>query len=83
LSVAAMLGAAGVEGVSFRECQADAAQRGVDDTCRSALGTNPSLAGLGVGLMAGGALIGFHRPARTPQITIGRGGWFVSGGVSF
>src|SRR5258705_13876251 len=83
LSGAAMLGAGGVEGVSFRECKAAAAQRGATDNCRGALGTNPSLAGLGVGLMGGGALIGLHRPAPTPRITIGRGRWFVSGGVSF
>jgi hypothetical protein len=83
VSVAAALGAAGVEGVSFRQCQADAAQRGANDNCRGALGTNPSLAALGLGLMAGGTLIALQRPARTPQITIGPGRVFVSGGVSF
>jgi hypothetical protein len=83
VSVAAALGAAGVEGASFRQCRADASQRGVNDNCRSARGTNPSLAGLGLGLIGGGALIGLRRPARTPQITIGRGRLFVSGGVSF
>jgi hypothetical protein len=83
LSVAAMLGTAGVEGVSFRECQAAASQRGVSDDCRGALGTSPSLAGLGVGLIGAGALIALHRPARTPHITIGRGRWFVSHGISF
>ncbi|SRR6266576_2519224 len=50
VSVTAALGAAGVEGASFRQCRADASQRGANDNCRSALGTNPSLAGLGLGL---------------------------------
>ena len=83
VSVAAALGAAGVKGVNFRQCQADAAQRGANDSCRGALGTNPSLAALGLGLMAGGTLIALQRPARTPQNTIGPGRVFVSGGVSF
>jgi hypothetical protein len=83
ISVAAMYGTAGIEGPGFRSCRADAAMRGVDNDCRSRLATNPSLAGLGVGLMGGGLLIGLQRPARTPQITIGHGRLAVAGRVSF
>lgn len=83
ISVAAMLGTAGVEGARFRSCRADAVMRGADNDCRSELATNPSLAGLGVGLMGGGVLIGLHRPARTPQIEIGHGRLSVTGHVSF
>jgi hypothetical protein len=83
LSVAAMLRAAGVEGGAFQSCRADAVMRGIDNDCKDERAINPSLAGLGVGLMGGGLLIGLHRPARTPRITIGHGRLFVSGRVAF
>jgi hypothetical protein len=83
ISAAALLGAASIEGPSFLSCRADAVTRGTNNDCLGERTTNPSLAGLGVGLMGGGVLIGLHRPARSPQITIGRGRWSVGGRVSF
>jgi hypothetical protein len=83
ISLAAMYGTAGIEGADFRSCRADAVMRGADNDCQRERLANPSLLALGVGLMGGGLLIGLHRPARTPHITIGHGRVSVSGRVSF
>ena len=83
MSLAAAGGVAGVEGPRFQVCRADAASRGVHDDCLDERGTNPSLACVGVALMAGGVLVGLQRPARTPHIEFGRGRLSVVGRISF
>jgi hypothetical protein len=83
LSVGAMLGLAGIEGPGFVHCRADAVTRDVSNDCLDARAPNPSLVGIGVGLMGGGALIGLYRPPRTPQIQIGYRRLSVTGRVSF
>ena len=83
MSLAAADGIAALEGSGFQACRADAASRGIGNDCLDQRVINPSLAGIGIALMAGGALIGLQRPARTPQIQFGRGRLSVSGRISF
>jgi len=83
VSLAAAQRVAGVEGVRFQTCVADAANRGVRNDCASERGPNPSLAGIGVALIGGGLLIGLQRATRTPQIEFGPGRLSVVSRISF
>jgi hypothetical protein len=83
VSLAAVQRVAGLEGLRFQTCVADAANRGVRSDCASERAPNPSLVGIGVALLGGGLLIGLQRATRTPQIEFGRGRLLVVSRMSF